>query len=257
MSDLSIDAAIPGPRDVYDAQPPLSQTQRILNTFIAPARTFADVRRNRSWWLPFLVLAIFAYGFTLTALSQIGAARLAESAIHNNPAQNERLQQATPEQRAQTLRITANIMQASFYLWPVFQLLITAVAALLLWVGFNFILGGGGTFSGMFTLTMFAWLPTIIKSLLSILMIFLGDADGFNVSDPVGTNPGFYMAADSSPFLKTLLGSLDLFTLWTLALMAIGGAIVARVKVRNGIVLVMVAWLVAVLARAAIAAATA
>ena len=115
MSDLSIDAAIPGPRDVYDAQPPLSQTQRILNTFIAPARTFADVRRNRSWWLPFLVLAIFAYGFTLTALSQIGAARLAESAIHNNPAQNERLQQATPEQRAQTLRITANIMQASFY----------------------------------------------------------------------------------------------------------------------------------------------
>ncbi len=257
MSDVPVypDPYASGPRDAYDAQPPLSQASRVLNTFTSPAKTFADVRRNRSWWLPFAILAIFAYLFTLTALARVGAPRLAESAIRNNPAQNERLQQAAPEQRAQTLRITATFMQGSFYAWPVLLLLLTAIGALLLWVGFNFILGGTATFQGMFTVMMFAWLPAIIRSVLSTLMLFLGDPEGFNINDPVGTNPGFYMAADSSPFLKTFLSSIDIFTIWTLALMAIGGAILARVKIRSGVVMVFTAWLLFVLARAGIAAA--
>ncbi len=257
MSNVSVypDPFANGPRDPYDAQPPLTRTQRVANTFIAPSSTFADLRRDRSWWLAFVILAGFAYLFTLTALSHVGAPRLAESAIRNNPAQNERLQQASPEQRAQTLRITATFMQVSFYSWPVLLLLLTAIGAGLLWVGFNFMLGGTASFAGMFAVMMFAWLPSIIRSMLSTLMLFLGDPEGFNINDPVGTNPGFYMAPDSSPFLKTLLSSIDIFTIWTLVLMALGAAIVARVKIRSGIILVFAAWFIVVLARAAIAAA--
>lgn len=245
-----------GPRDAFDEQPPLSPAERVLDTFIAPTKTFADLRRNRSWWLPFVIIAIFSYVFTGTAMSHVGIPRLAASAIHNNPAQNERLQQATPEGRAQTLSITATVMKITFYTVPVLTLLVSAVAALLLWVGFNFILGGSGTYPGMFAVAIFASLPSILRSLLSTTMLFLGDPDGFNINDPIGTNPGFYMGPDSSHFLKAALGSVDLFSLWMLALMAVGAAIVARVKIRSGLVLVFTAWLIFVLLKAGVVAAT-
>ena len=29
---------------------PMSEPARILNTFIAPAKTFSDLQRNASWW---------------------------------------------------------------------------------------------------------------------------------------------------------------------------------------------------------------
>ena len=245
-----------GPRDAFDDQPPLSEPERIGNTFVAPTTTFADLRRNRTWWPAFIVLALFSYLFTLTAMSHVGPQRLAESAIRNNPAQNEKLQQASPEQRAQTLRITATFMQVSFFGWPVFVLVLSAAGALLLWVGFNFILGGSATYPAMFAVMMFAWLPSIFRSALSTAMLFLGDPEGFNINDPIGTNPGFYMDPNSSAFLKSALGSVDLFSLWILALMAIGGAIVARVKIRSGLILVFTTWLIFVLLKSAAAAAT-
>ena len=111
-----------GPRDAFDEQPPLTHTDRVLDTFVAPTKTFADVRRDRSWWLPFIILAVFSYLFTLTAMSHMGSRRLAESALRNNPAQSERLQQSTPEQRAQIVSFTAGIMKVSFLGWPVFVL---------------------------------------------------------------------------------------------------------------------------------------
>jgi hypothetical protein len=245
-----------GPTDVFDAQPPLSPMARVTNIFFAPTKTFADIRRNRSWWLPLVLLAVFGYLFTFSALNKVGATRLAETSIRNSPSQNEKLQQATPEGRAQTIRITATVTQIIFYLGPLLLLLFAAISAMLLWVGFNFILGGSATYSGMFAVTMFAWLPSIIRSLLSLVVVFVGDPDTFNINDPIGTNPGFYMGADSSIFLKTLLSSVDLFSLWLLVLMAVGGAIVARVKISSGITMVFVTWLLFVLLKAGVTAAT-
>jgi hypothetical protein len=86
-------------------------------------------------------------------------------------------------------------------------------------------------------------------------VILFGDTENFNLNDPIGTNPGFYMGSDASVFLKTLLSSIDLFSLWALILMAMGAAIVARVKVKNGVLMVGIVWLLFVVGKAAITAA--
>ncbi len=245
-----------GPSDAYDSQPPLTAVERVTNTFVAPTKTFADLRRSTSWWLPFVLMVVCGYIFAVAGLTHIGPRGLAESSIRNNPTQNERMQNASPEQRAQTMAITATIIQWSLYVTPVFLLVFAAIGAGLLWMGFNFLLGGKTTYYGMFAVTMFSFLPGCFRSLLGTVMVFAGDPDSFNLNDPVGTNPGFYMGADSSVFLKTLLGSVDIFALWILLLMGIGGAIVARVKVKSGVVMVLAAWLIFVLVKAGIVAAT-
>jgi len=42
---------------------PLSQGARIVNTFFAPSKTFTDLRRNASWWAPFLLSVIVSILF--------------------------------------------------------------------------------------------------------------------------------------------------------------------------------------------------
>jgi hypothetical protein len=240
-----------GPRDEYDDQPALTQVERVSNTFFAPTKTFADLRRNRSWWLPFVLVVLFSYLFSAVAIARVGMPALAASAIHNSPTQNQRYQDASPEQRSQIMTGTRVVMEVILYSFVLTVPLYCAVSALLLWVGFNFILGGSGTYKGMFAVAMFAALPGILRSLLILGLMFAGGGENFNLSDPVGTNPGFYMGADSSAFLKAALSSVDIFSLWTLALMAIGGAIIARVKVKNGVAMVFAAWLIFVLLKAA------
>src|ERR1035438_3136978 len=42
--------------------PGLSQGQRVTSMFTAPSKTFEDIKRgNKSWWLPFVVLALAGY----------------------------------------------------------------------------------------------------------------------------------------------------------------------------------------------------
>lgn len=245
-----------GPIDQYDAQAPLTQVQRVTNMFAAPSKTFADIRRDRSWWLPFLVVTLFGYLFAATALMKVGPTGLAVGSIKNNPSQAERIQNAAPEDRARMISYTAIGMKISLGALPVLTLLFAAIAAMLLWVGFNFILGGSGTFAGMFAVVNFAFVPGILRSILTVAVLLSGDTDNFNLNDPVGTNPGFYMGADASHFLKSLLSSLDVFTIWTLVLMAMGGAIVSRVKVKSGMLMVLAVWALFILGKAAVAAAT-
>ncbi|AFL86774.1 Yip1 domain protein [Terriglobus roseus DSM 18391] len=243
-----------GPRDAYDDQPALTEVQRVTNTFVAPTKTFADLRRSQSWWLPFLLVVLFSYLFSGAAVTKIGLPALAASAIHTNPKQEQRYQESTPEQRAQIMtgtRVVMGVVLSSFLLTvPLY----CAIFALLLWVGFNFVLGGSGTFKGMFAVTMFASLPGILRSLLIVGLMYAGGSENFNINDPIGTNPGFFLGADSSAFLKSALSSVDIFTLWSLALMAIGAAIVARVKVKNGVAMVFGVWLVFVLLKSAVTA---
>ena len=53
----------------------LSQAERFIDTFVAPSKTFADIRRDASWWLPcviatiFTIIAVFA---TAVPLQKIG-----------------------------------------------------------------------------------------------------------------------------------------------------------------------------------------
>src|ERR1035438_9779879 len=69
----------------------LSQGARIVNAFIAPSKTFTDLRRNASWWAPWLLISIFSVLFVYAMARQIGfdkISRLKSSALschHERP----------------------------------------------------------------------------------------------------------------------------------------------------------------------------
>jgi hypothetical protein len=88
---------------------------------------------------------------------------------------------------------------------------------------------------------------------IAALVLFFGTAaENFTLQNMLGTSAGYYIE-EAGP-LKTFLTSFDLFTLWTLVLMSIGLAIVAKTKRSSGFIAVFGLWLITVLVGTGLAA---
>lgn len=237
-----------------EGSPGLSQIERVIDTYIEPSKTFADIKRSRSWWLPFLLIVLLGYGFVFVAMQRIGMDTITANVLKNNPKNAARMSTQTPEQQAQTVAMTKNIMQGSFAALPVWVLAANAVLALLLWAGFGFVLGGTTNYGEMFAVAIFASLPNALGSVVSAVAAFVADPQQYNISTPSPANLGYFLGADAAPWMRALLGSMDVFALWSLVLAGFGGAIVAKVKPSRGILMVLGAWLVYVLVKTGFAA---
>ena len=66
----------------------LSQWQRVTNTFTAPSKTFEDIKRgNKSWWLPFVIMALVGYILFAAVYFKIGMQQVVDNQIQLNPKQ--------------------------------------------------------------------------------------------------------------------------------------------------------------------------
>ena len=65
--------------------PALSEPQRIMDTFVAPSKTFTDIRRSAAWWGPFLVTVIISFIFVYSVDTKVGFRRVTEHQIERSP----------------------------------------------------------------------------------------------------------------------------------------------------------------------------
>jgi hypothetical protein len=148
---------------------------------------------------------------------------------------NQQLQSQPPEQQARTASFIASSTKYSGYASPIFILLTALVVCLVLWGTFNFGMAAEIPFGRALAIVMYGWLPLLISSILGIITVSLGDPEGFRLENPVGTNPAYYMDPHgTSKFLLGALSSLDVISLWTVALIGIGFALNAKKKLSTG-----------------------
>ena len=235
--------------------PRLSEVERVVDTFIAPSKTFADILRNASWWLPFVLISVLGIAQAFVVDRQVGYERVSENQIHASPKTEDRLNQLTPEQRASQMAISAKITRVTSYGVPILLMIIYALYTLLLWGSFNFGLGAQTSFAQVFAVSWYSLLPYIATSLLVILtLVFGNNAEGFDIRNPVGTNLAFYLP-DAAPWLKSFLTQIDIVRLWSLALQVIGMAIVAKKSITQSAMIVVGFWVLTLLLSTGAAAA--
>ena len=231
----------------------LSQVERVVDTFVSPSKTFADVFRSASWWLPFLLIMVASYFLTGAIQSKVGWTQLVENEIHANPKLSDRMSSIPPEQVATQQKAMLYSFQGGFYAAPLLKLLFVAISALVIWATINFGFGGSATFGRLFCVGMYAALPGAVSAILSGVMLFAGRSpESFTSQTMLGSNPGYYI--ESSGALKTFLSTLDIFTIWTLVLLSIGVSIVGRTKRSAGYIAVFGWFVLIVLVRTAMAA---
>jgi len=224
----------------------LFQVERVIDTYIAPSKTFTDILRSTAWWLPFLIFCIVSAGFAYAIDKKITFEAVTEQAIQQSQATQDQLATLSPSEKA--LRIHQRVVGTKYVVYAsgIFFLLISLVAALLNWATINFGFGAKTTFGQNYAVQMYAALPLAIKSLLATVLIFAGvGTENFNINNPVGTSIGYYMT-DSPVWMRTLLTYFDLFSFWTMALSIIGLAIISRKSVGQAAAVVIGWWLVTV-----------
>lgn len=244
------------PQAPVTQEPALSEVQRITNIFFAPSKTFADIRRKASWWAPFLLSCIFAYGLVFTVDKQVGFEKVTENQIKMNPKQAEAMDQLSPQERARRMDLSVKITKGISYAIPVFVLVVNAIVAGVLMATFNFGLGTEITYGQSLAIVFYAWLVGIVRTALAIITLFAGsNLDSFNFSNPVGTNAAYYMSfTDTAPWLYRMASWFDVITIWLFILMGIGYAVVGRKKISSGIGLMAMWFVVLVLLSAGWAA---
>ena len=84
----------------------LSEGARIVNTFIAPSKTFTDLRRNASWWGPWLLISFFALVFIYSMDRQIGFDQISKNEIAHS-AQADQFDKLPADQQQQRIRISS------------------------------------------------------------------------------------------------------------------------------------------------------
>jgi hypothetical protein len=234
---------------------PLTQGARVLDTFIAPTKTFTDILRSTSWWLPFVLMVIVSFASAFAIDKNVGFDRVAELAVEQSPTQADRLAQLTPDARAAQMHARTVGTKYSTYASGVFILLIALIFALLNWAGLNFGLGAKTTFGQNFAVVMYASLPRLFIGLLNIVLLYAGvNTENFDLNNPVGTNIGYYLT-DSPQWIRAALGFVDIFGLWTLVLSIIGCAIIARKSYQQAAYVVVGWWLFFLLLTAGLVAA--
>ena len=117
---------------------PLSEVERVIDTFIAPSKTFTDLRRSASWWLPFLISAIVSVAFVYVVDQKVGFRKAMENQIRIQPKQAERMEQMPADQREKVMQQQTGFWKIFSYASPAVGLLFYLIIATVLFATFKF-----------------------------------------------------------------------------------------------------------------------
>lgn len=239
--------------------PALSEAQRIIDTFVAPSKTFTDIRRSPAWWGPFLVTIITTLIFVYSVDTKVGFRKVTEHQIEQSPRATQQMEQLSRADRENAVAGRTKFTRGFSYGYWIFILLWNLLIAAILYGTFKFALNAEGTFWQTFAVVMYAGLALSVRGLLAVVMLFAGlDPDSFNMQNPAPSNPGYFLSPTGSPFLYSLASSIDIFMIWTLVLTALGISIISKkTKFSTALIVVFGWYVVFALGVAAIAAAAA
>ncbi len=253
---MSTPTPIPAGLPSEPAQPALSEPQRIINTFLAPSKTFLDIRRNSSWWVPWLLGTLAIVAFFYTVEKKVGYEAIVTNRMAHASFMQKMMAQLPPEKKQEMIDKQVESSHRQIYTTPLFNLIGVAIFAVLLLGTFNFLFAAEVTYKQSLAILFYGTLPKILSAALAILVMFIGvEPDGFDMESPVATNLGALLGSNTdSRALYHLLGGIDLFSIWWVALVGLGFAIVSKKKISKGAAIAAVAgwYAIGILLRVAI-----
>ena len=216
---MATTASMPAPE--AQSQPAISSIGRIIGVFFSPKATFEDIVRKPSWVLPVVLLTLFSIGVSFAINQRINWREFMVQQIEKSP----QAANMSAEQKEQ--RIEGGAKFSPMVTWAIGvcgPIVFALVVALVMWGAYNLLGGANTNFGTSFAITSHAALAGLVSSVLFILVLYLKAPGTVDMENPVATNLAAVLLDDSAKWLVALLKSIDIFTFWTLILLAIGFA---------------------------------
>lgn len=225
-----------------------SSFEKLIGVLFSPSKTFEDLAAKPSWVLPLILTVVTGVVLSAVVLPMIDWADVIR-------AQVEQSGQTVPEEQLdQQIEIMEKFGNGFAWAWAVVgPFVIYPLLALVFWVAFK-VMGSGLSFKQSLSVLIHGYAPFwLVSAVLSIPVVL---AQGEVTTDQVQnssyllSNLGFLATEDTHSAMRSLLGSMDIFSFWTLALLTMGYRIVARISTAKAAGSVIGLWLIYVLGKA-------
>jgi hypothetical protein len=236
------------------AQPEkMGEFSRLSNIIWDPKAAFRDIAAHPRWWPPLAIIVLLSLVFSYSFTQRVGWERFMRQQIESS----SRTQNMPADQKEQAIAMQARFGPMFAYGFAVvgFPLMAVITAAVFLFV-FKTVLGAELSFRQVFAVYCYSLVPLIFSSIMSFAVMFLKDPEQFDLQNPILTNIGAFRDSASTPkWLYSLASSVDVFSLWVLALLATGLSVAARkISWSTSIACVVGTWAVYVLLKVGSAA---
>ncbi|HYL63806.1 MAG TPA: YIP1 family protein, partial [Candidatus Methylomirabilis sp.] len=142
--------------------------------------------------------------------------------------------QLSPEQRQQRIEAGAKFSPPFTYAVGVLGPILGAlIFALIFWGAYSLLGGASTNFSTSLAIASHAFMTGLVSSPLLLLVIFLKQPGTLDLENPLASNIAAVLPDDSAKWLVALCKSFDVFTFWTLILLAIGFAATSPKKLKG------------------------
>jgi len=222
---------------------------RLLGALVAPGKTFRSIAERPSWWAPLLLLALLGSGGGYLAAQRMDF----EDVVRQRAAQqHQEIAAEQIEKGAQLAKKVAPVaaLASGLILLPASYLLL----ALIFWTLFR-LLGSDLTYPGSLSVALHSLMPTALSALITLPLVLRRETISAQEAQRgiLLSNLASLAPEEAGPVVKSLLGSVDFFTLWVLILLCLGYRTVARVSTAAAAGTVGVLWLLWVAGKALIA----
>ncbi len=235
-----------------DAPKPLSEISRLIGVFASPKAAFADIVARPRFYVPIILVCIASLCFIFLFSQHVGFDRLIQQSLDQNP----RTQSMTGEQREQAVRMGMTIGRSIAFVTAVTAppVSVLVIAAVLMFIA-NSMLGSQLRYGQMAAITAYAMLTSLVSVVLSIIVMFVRNPEDFDIKNPLAFNVGAFLNADSTPkWLVSFATSIDLFSFWTMALIATGIVVASRkLAFSKALIAVIIPWAIYVVLKSAAA----
>ncbi len=202
--------------------PKMSFFQRLIGVYTEPQRTFEDIGRRGGWLGMFLILAVLGCSSMYILQTRMDRETYMRKGIQASPfARNlteEQIKAAIDRPQGAVARNLVYVMI------PIGQLIaFVAIAAVFLLI--FVIMGGALNFKKSLAVTLWGMAPPgIVLGLLGILFMYIKDPETLELdtSANVVSNLGPLVSQKEHPAIASLLSSIDIFSFWTIFLLAVG-----------------------------------
>lgn len=223
---------------------------RLIGVLVSPGKTFRSIAERPAWLVPFLVVTLLGLtvGWFVNARvdpEEMVRYQLGRFAERMTPEQIEeavsRAENVTPLQKV--LGSTAGLAFSALYY---------AAAAGLFLLIFK-LLGSEMGYKQSLSTYLYGSMPLAVAALINLPLVLTRES--ISPEEAMGggvlvASPAILASEETSAVIRSLLGSLNFFTLWTLALLILGYRTVARVSLAASSGAVITLWLLWVAGKA-------
>ncbi len=212
-----------------------------IDIFYRPSDVF-DRRREGQFGLALLILVVATTA--LYFMLQNGLAPIIDAEISKQIAAMVEKNPAAADQAAASRGMMEKFALFGVIIFVPIGVLLTAVV---LWI-LGRLVDAKIAFAAAMMIGTYAQFPRIAETILNALQGLLLPPEAITSRYSVQLGPARFLDPDSvGPFLMTLIGGLDVFTIWVTVLLAIGLSVVGRIPIGRAAIAAAGVWLVTLL----------